>query len=204
MKNVEGEAITIRIAESGVTFAARPNGRTCGMWVFPYSRGGDCPIWLSRIPVQAPDEIEPPFLNGTNDILGTEALNHLGHGEPVPEPLALRIPHDGRSLEERGHDVRPRQNEKYVSPNTRTPTARTACLQVDDDETAKELPDAASLRCVSQKQVRRCSNQVSRHLGIAIKNQRYGDQRSINHSGKETFRHISLRIRRSQRDRQLT
>ena len=159
---------------------------------------------LSRIPVQPPDEVEPPFLKGSNDIFGAEPLNHLRQGEPVPEPLALRIPHDGRCLEECGHDVRPRQNEKYVSADTLTPTAWAACRQVDDDETAKELSDAASLRCVSQKQVRRCNNQISRHLGIAIKNQRDADQRSINHSRKETFRHICLGIRRSQCDRQLT
>src|SRR5215813_7861916 len=133
------------------------------------SRGGDCPTWLSRIPVQAPDEIEPPFLNGSNDILGTEALNHLGHGEPVPEPLALRIPHDRRSLEERGHDVRPRQNEKYVSPNTRTPTAWAACRQVDDDETAKELSDAASFRCVSYRNTSRYEERVKQRLKELIK-----------------------------------
>jgi len=157
---------------------------------------------LSRIPVQPPDEVEPPFLKGSNDIFGAEPLNHLRQGEPVAEPQALRIPHNGRRLEEYGDDIRARQNEKYVSADTRTPAAWAACRQVDDDETAKELSDAASSRCVSQKQVRGCGNQISRQLGIAIKNERHADQRSINHSREETFPHVRLGIRRSQRDRQ--
>jgi hypothetical protein len=160
--------------------------------------------WLSRIPVQAPDEVEPPFLNGSNDIRGTETLNHLRQREPVAEPLALRIPHNGRRLEECGHDVRPRQNKKYVSGNARTPTAWAACRQVDDDETAKELSDAASSRCISQKQVRGCSNQIGREFRITIKKQHCGYQHCVDHSREEASDHICLGIRRSQRNRQLT
>src|SRR5262245_13027814 len=101
MKNVEGEAITVRTAESGVTCAA-------GILIPTGARRG-----LREFRSRPPDEVEPPFLNGSNDILGAEALNHWRHGEPVAEPLALRIPHNGRRLEEYGHDIRPRQNEKY-------------------------------------------------------------------------------------------
>jgi hypothetical protein len=37
----------------------------------------------SRIGIEVRDEVKPPFLNCSHDILGSEAFDHLSQGEPV-------------------------------------------------------------------------------------------------------------------------
>src|SRR3974390_2421349 len=61
------------------------------------------------------DKIKQPLLDASHEILSSEAFDYLSQGKPVSQSLALWISHDGRRLQERCHDVRPRQQKKNVS-----------------------------------------------------------------------------------------
>src|SRR5262245_49065866 len=59
--------------------APRPRKQDEGSDLCPHGR----PTGPSGSRVQSPDEGEPPFLNGSDDLFGAETFNHLRQGDPV-------------------------------------------------------------------------------------------------------------------------
>lgn len=81
--------------------------------------GGGRPQWHPASPtrraIEVRNKVEPPRLDGSHNLSGAEAFDHLCPREPVSQPLPVRISHNRECFQERDHDVCARQEQKSVA-----------------------------------------------------------------------------------------
>jgi hypothetical protein len=132
------------------------------------------------------EDFKRGLLKRIHNIFRTEAVHHLRQREPIAEPLALGIFDTRGGLQEYGDRVRAGNQKKEVALDGGAQAARLASLKVDDHETTKELPNAASRYYIPQHQVSNAGEQILWRSERAVIEQSHGDEYAINQSGKQT------------------
>src|SRR5262249_32739169 len=110
---------------------------------------------------------------------------------------------DGGGLEEHGDEIRARQHENRVAADRVAARARQAGLQVDDDEAAAELADAATANAVAQDQIGGAEEWKDDGFRTAIEHDHARHHDGVDRRRDEALAEIGFRIMRRQREGEL-